>query len=321
MTVQSVRFLTNRTSAGISDTIRPRLLTINRKPVFASAGWRINDTGAPLWTPVPLSSISRAMVVCRAPMVRFDICGAPRSQASVAQQRSGVAHSRPVAAFARLLPRRVAQGRALGGVRAVRLSGLRARDAAGTLRGGLRAARHPNCARRDPRARRERAARQHALGAPPEQRTAAARTHPRRRSRARVLVCAADRFRALRCQRARARAAPSRDGASARVRRAGLPHARERPARSRRVPNTWGRAASIRVVLSHGPRAAVLVDGALVHALRRRPLARSLAARTPRRCVTAGRASSSGSRSPSPTWRRASANCGGADSLGRTPKT
>src|SRR6476660_1884239 len=37
------------------------------------------DTGAPLCTPVPDSSISRAIVVCRDPINRFDMCEVPRS--------------------------------------------------------------------------------------------------------------------------------------------------------------------------------------------------------------------------------------------------
>ena len=47
------------------------------KPVSASAGCRTIETGAPLCTPVPDSSISRAIVVCRDPINRFDICARP----------------------------------------------------------------------------------------------------------------------------------------------------------------------------------------------------------------------------------------------------
>src|SRR5689334_10202137 len=73
MTVHRVRFLTDLTSAGISDMILPRLETRKRSPVSAGAGCSSTELGAPLCTPVPVISISRAIVVWRAPMNRFDI--------------------------------------------------------------------------------------------------------------------------------------------------------------------------------------------------------------------------------------------------------
>ena len=48
-------------------------------PVLSSAGQREMETGAPLWTPVPVSDTSLASVVCRAPMKPFMAPVGPRA--------------------------------------------------------------------------------------------------------------------------------------------------------------------------------------------------------------------------------------------------
>ena len=81
MTVQSVKFLTRSTCAGISATMRPRRVTMNRCPTSASAGCRTMATWAPLWTPTPFSTISRAIVVCCETTKEFGILDAPSTHA------------------------------------------------------------------------------------------------------------------------------------------------------------------------------------------------------------------------------------------------
>ena len=53
-----------------------------RIPVSLSAGHNVKETGAPLWTPIPVSDTSLASVVCLAPMKPFMAPTGPRAVCS-----------------------------------------------------------------------------------------------------------------------------------------------------------------------------------------------------------------------------------------------
>jgi hypothetical protein len=68
----------------------------NRKPVSPSAGQSVMETGAPLCTPVPVSEISPAIVVCRAPIKPLMAPVGPRAVFLSSLLSSGTTPSPPI---------------------------------------------------------------------------------------------------------------------------------------------------------------------------------------------------------------------------------